>query len=38
MIQNKHQEMPEFKAIHQQLQSFNDFTPPIPNFPDSPRL
>ena len=38
MIQNKHQEMPEFKAIHQQLQSFNDFTPPIPKSLDSPRL
>lgn len=38
MIQNKHQEAPEFKAIQQKLESLQPPTPPIPKTPKLPGL
>ena len=38
MIQNKHQEAPEFKAIQQKLESLQPPTPPIPKTPKLPGI
>ena len=38
MVQNQHQETPEFKAIQQKLESLQLPTPPIPKTPKLPGL
>lgn len=38
MVQNQHQETPEFKAIQQKLESLQPPTPPIPKTPKLPGL
>ena len=38
MVQNQHQEAPEFKAIQQKLESLQLPTPPIPKTPKLPGL
>ncbi len=38
MVQNQHQETPEFKAIQQKLESLRPPTPPIPKIPKLPGL
>ena len=38
MVQNQHQEAPEFKAIKQKLESLQRPTPPIPKTPKLPGL
>lgn len=38
MVQNQHQETPEFKAIQQKLESLQPPTPPIPKIPKLPGL
>ena len=38
MVQNQHQETPEFKAIQQKMESLRPPTPPIPKIPKLPGL
>ena len=38
MVQNQHQETPEFKAIQQKMESLRPPTPPIPKTPKLPGL
>ena len=38
MLQNQHQETPEFKAIQQKMESLQPPTPPIPKTPKLPGL
>ena len=38
MVQNQHQETPEFKAIQQKMESLQPPTPPIPKIPKLPGL
>ncbi len=38
MVQNQHQETPEFKAIQQKMESLQPPTPPIPKTPKLPGL
>ncbi|EGP5572929.1 zeta-toxin [Enterococcus casseliflavus] len=38
MVQNQHQEAPEFKAIQQKLESLQPPTPPIPKTPKLPGI
>ena len=38
IVQNQHQETPEFKAIQQKLESLQPPTPPIPKIPKLPGL
>ena len=38
MVQNQHQETPEFKAIQQKLESLQPPTPPIPKTPKLPGI
>ncbi|EAD2200861.1 zeta-toxin [Listeria monocytogenes] len=38
MLQNQHQETPEFKAIQQKMESLQPLTPPIPKTPKLPGI
>ncbi|HGP0669053.1 TPA: toxin zeta, partial [Enterococcus faecium] len=38
MVQNQHQETPEFKAIQQKMESLQLPTPPIPKTPKLPGI